>query len=128
MDAPTLRDLARHGVEVGSHSRTHPRLSRLGPAEVADEVLNSKSVLEEALGGEVRHFCYPYGDFNEAVREAVEAAEYAGALTCIRGAANAADNAFEVPRKAISYGDSLMGYFWKLHLKHTRKAGRTSPS
>lgn len=128
MPASALRELARHRVEVGSHSRTHPRLSRLDPAEVADEVLNSKSALEDALGQEVRHFCYPYGDYNAAVRDAVEAADYAGALTCIRGAANTADNPFEVPRKAISYGDSLIGYFWKLHAKHARKDARAAYS
>jgi peptidoglycan/xylan/chitin deacetylase (PgdA/CDA1 family) len=121
MDAATLRKLSRHGVEVGAHSRTHPRLSRLGAAELADEVLNSKSALEDLLGQEVRYFCYPYGDYSPEVREVVRSADYSGALTCIRGAANTADNPFEVPRKAISYGDNLIGYFWKLHMKHARK-------
>ena len=121
MDVPTLRTLSRLGVDVGSHSRTHPRLSRLDAAELADEVLNSKSALEDLLGQEVRYFCYPYGDYSPEVREVVRSADYSGALTCIRGAANTADNPFEVPRKAISYGDNLIGYFWKLHMKHARK-------
>jgi peptidoglycan/xylan/chitin deacetylase (PgdA/CDA1 family) len=128
MDAATLRKLARYRVEVGCHSRSHPRLSRLTPPEVADEVLNSKSTLEEVLGRPVRYFCYPYGDYSPAVREVVEAAGYEGALTCIRGAANTAENPFEVPRKAVSYGDNLLGYFWKLHMKNARKDARPGPA
>jgi peptidoglycan/xylan/chitin deacetylase (PgdA/CDA1 family) len=128
MDAATLRRLARYRVEIGSHSRTHPRLSRIAPTGVADEVLNSKSALEDLLGRTVRYFCYPCGDYSPEVREAVEGAGYEGALTCIRGAANTAENPFEVPRKAISYGDNLIGYFWKLHMKNARKDGRAGPS
>jgi hypothetical protein len=31
----------------------------------------------------------------------------------------------ELPRKAISYGDSLAGVFWKLHMKNAdRRLGR----
>jgi len=53
------------------------------------------------LGQEVRYFCYPYGDYNVEARDTVEAAGYLGALTCIRGAANAATTPSRLPRKAI---------------------------
>ena len=46
------------------------------------------------------------------------------ALTCMRGAANTADHAFELPRKAISFGDNLLGHWWKLRMKQTRKPRR----
>lgn len=121
MDAATVRELRRAGVLFGSHSVSHPRLSRLTAPAVREEVTRSRAMLEDLLGEPVEHFCYPFGDYDSAVRDQVAAAGYRSALTCVRGAANTADNAFEIPRKAISYGDNLLGYFWKLHMKHARK-------
>lgn len=85
------------------------------------EIAESKSELENVLGEPVKFFAYPYGDYNPGVRDAVAESGYQAALTCSRGLANTAPNAFEIPRKAISYGDNLFGFFWKLAVKNRRK-------
>ncbi len=121
LDAAELRELRAAGVTIGSHTVSHPRLSRIAPEAAVAEVRDSKARLEDVLGERIEHFCYPFGDYAPQVRDAVAEAGYRSGLTCIRGAANTADNAFELPRKAISYGDNLIGYFWKLHMKHARK-------
>lgn len=121
MSATMLRELREHGITLGSHTISHPRLSRIDSARMQQEIVDSKAVLEDILGEKVQDFCYPFGDYNRAVRETVREAGYTSGLTCIRGAANEADNPFEIPRKAISFGDTLVGYFWKLHMKNKRK-------
>lgn len=121
MDAGMLRDIEREGIEIGSHTCNHVKLSEVEPETVRAEVSDSKAALEDLLGHAVPHFCYPYGKYDATARDAVRDAGYDSALTCIRGDANEADNPFEIPRKAISYGDSVIGYFWKLHMKRKRK-------
>jgi len=121
MDAPTIRNLQDEGVSFGSHAVNHYRLSELETADVRREVFDSKAALQDLLGREVPDFCYPYGRYDQRARDFVEEAGYQTGLTCIRGAANTADNAFELPRKAISYGDNVLGFAWKLHMKHARK-------
>ncbi len=121
LSAGRLRELRSAGVEVGSHTVSHPRLSRLPPERAWQEIAGSKASLEDVLGEEVRFFAYPYGDYNPKVRDLVMSAGYQAAVTCSRGAAGTAPNAFEIPRKAISYGDSLLGFFWKLAVKNRRK-------
>jgi peptidoglycan/xylan/chitin deacetylase (PgdA/CDA1 family) len=121
MGASALRELRRHGVDFGSHTVTHPRLSTIDLSSAKKEITDSKKQLEDLFGEQIEDFCYPYGDYNAPARDLVMEAGYRSGLTCIRGAANSADNAFEIPRKAISYGDNLIGYFWKLHMKHARK-------
>lgn len=121
MDSETIRRLAADGVSFGAHSITHPRLSVLSPAQQQQEIITSKRHLEDVLDLPVEDFCYPYGDYDQHCRELVERAGYRSALTCIRGAANTASNCFEIPRKAISYGDSVVGMWWKLQFKHRRK-------
>jgi len=121
MTPEEIRELHREGVRFGSHGITHSRLSCIGPEAAREEIFASRQTLEDLLGEAVEHFCYPYGDYDDDVRRLVHDAGYRSALTCIRGAANEADNPLEIPRKAISYGDNLVGYAWKLHMKHARK-------
>jgi peptidoglycan/xylan/chitin deacetylase (PgdA/CDA1 family) len=121
MSAATLRAVHDAGVRVGSHTVSHPRLTQLGPDAVTRELADSKAVLEDLLGAPVDHFCYPKGDYDERVRDQVRDAGYRSALTTVRGAANTAANPFEIPRKAVSFGDNLIGYAWKLLFKHAQK-------
>jgi peptidoglycan/xylan/chitin deacetylase (PgdA/CDA1 family) len=121
MGAPQLREIRAGGVAIGAHSVTHPRLSRLAPAAAAAEVGGSKAALEDLLGMPVETFAYPYGDYNEMVRDCVAAASFRAAFTCSRGPANSAPHPLEIPRKAVSWGDSLLGLWWKLALKNRRK-------
>ena len=67
------------GVEFGSHSMSHRRLSALNREERAREIEGSKERLEQLLGHEVPLFCYPFGDQSQEVRSEVRRAGYLGA-------------------------------------------------
>jgi peptidoglycan/xylan/chitin deacetylase (PgdA/CDA1 family) len=74
MSWPQLRELAAAGWEIGSHTCSHPRLSRLGDAEIAAELRESRRVCEERSGAPCRSVAYPYSDYDErVVRAAVDA-------------------------------------------------------
>lgn len=113
--------LRREGVEIGAHTMKHPRLGGCDPERQANEIGTSKAALEKLLGEEVPFFCYPFGDFDRTSVSLVRKAGFLAALTCIRGAAVPGDDLMLLPRKAISYGDSLAGFWWKLHMKHPKK-------
>ena len=121
MDAASLRSLSAAGVAIGSHGWSHARLTQLTSARVTAELRDSKARLEDALGHAVTDFCYPYGSHDARVIDLTRDAGYRLALTCVRGAANAAPSAFEIPRKAISHGDNALTLLWKLHTRHTPK-------
>ncbi len=75
-----LREWQAAGMLVGSHSRTHRRLTKLSDADLRDEVRGSKADLEDLLGEEVRYFAYPYHDMDARVADEVAEAGYAGAV------------------------------------------------
>jgi peptidoglycan/xylan/chitin deacetylase (PgdA/CDA1 family) len=114
MGRERIRELKRSGIDFGSHGVSHLKLAEAEPERAREEVFASKAELEALLAEEVKHFCYPYGSFNAGVVQAVRAAGYASAVTCVRAVATPASDSHLLPRKAISYGDSLLGYFWKL--------------
>ncbi|MGZ6988913.1 MAG: polysaccharide deacetylase family protein [Thermoanaerobaculia bacterium] len=84
LSADEIRALHAAGVEIGSHGATHRPLTRLSDDDLLRELAGSKDTLERLTGGAVTSFCYPYGDFDDRVVEAVRAADYRAA-TVIRG-------------------------------------------
>jgi peptidoglycan/xylan/chitin deacetylase (PgdA/CDA1 family) len=81
MDTAQVREWLRAGHRIGSHSLTHPRLTRLSLRDAQEEILASKKKLEDTFGVAVEDFCYPYGDWNQAVRDLVMEAGYRTACT-----------------------------------------------
>src|SRR5581483_2153144 len=57
-----LATLARAGWEIGAHTRTHPHLTELDDATLAEEIRASKRDIESRLGLDCRSFAYPYPD------------------------------------------------------------------
>ncbi len=64
-----VREMSEAGITFGSHTRTHRDLRKLPPHQIEEELLASKRTIEDALGHSVDNFAYPYGAYNEAVRD-----------------------------------------------------------
>ena len=79
-----LRGLADLGWEVGSHTRTHPRLPALGAGELFEELAGSRADCEAGLGRPCDSLAYPYGAVDERVVEAAGRAGYAYAVSLPR--------------------------------------------
>jgi peptidoglycan/xylan/chitin deacetylase (PgdA/CDA1 family) len=68
---PRIREMVKHGIVFGAHTLTHPDLTRLPSDRIKKEIIVSKDIIENALGTSVSSFAYPYGRYNEFVREIV---------------------------------------------------------
>ena len=72
-----LRRLLGEGMEIGSHSRSHPHLEKINnPGILWDQIYSSKQILESQLGTAVEDFAYPYGSYNATTASAVRSAGY----------------------------------------------------
>jgi peptidoglycan/xylan/chitin deacetylase (PgdA/CDA1 family) len=81
MDAAQVKTWLAAGHEIGSHTLTHARLSRLSLRDAQEEISASKKRLEDLFSVPVQHFCYPYGEYDEHVRNLVMEAGYQTACT-----------------------------------------------
>ncbi len=79
------REMDVNGIEIGSHTMTHPILTNISDERLRRELYESKLRLEEALGRQVEQFCYPNGDNDERVQCEVARAGYRVAVTCVGG-------------------------------------------
>lgn len=96
MDWDALRALLERGVEVGSHTQTHPHLDRLGDAELMRELRDSRSRCEDELRRPCRYLAYPYGDHDARVQDAARRAGYRAAFALTSRAD--AGNPYAFPR------------------------------
>jgi peptidoglycan/xylan/chitin deacetylase (PgdA/CDA1 family) len=96
-----LRRLAAAGVTIGSHTRSHRTLSRLGPEELEDEIAGACGDLQSRLGLAEVPFAYPYGGIAHIGAAAPEVARRAGhscALSTIPGRNTASTDRFLLHR------------------------------
>lgn len=77
LSAGQLKEIAKLGFEVGSHSCSHKDLTRLDPKLVKRELVNSKKRLEDLIGNEVGSISFPYGKHDAAVIDQAHEAGYA---------------------------------------------------
>ena len=85
----------------GSHTVTHPILSRIPSIKVREEIFESKRILEERLNTSVTTFAYPVGrkeDFNELTKDCLREAGYICALSTIFGSNSDGQDLFELRR------------------------------
>lgn len=71
-----LRELQEAGWEIGSHTSSHPHLTRLGHRELRSELVTAKDACERELGRACPSVAYPYGDVDDRVIAAARATGY----------------------------------------------------
>lgn len=109
-----LRAMAASGMEIGSHTITHPRLPALDDSTLSRELVDSKSALEDILGEQVATFAYPYGKWDERCEAAVKAAGYASACHTRTGWALRDGNPYRLRRLTVFNTDSTSSFARKL--------------
>lgn len=112
MDERQTREWLAAGHSIGAHTRTHAWLTRIPAAQAREEIRASKAALEDRFGVPVEDFCYPYGDWNPAVRDEVAAAGYRTACTVEPGVNTPATPPFEIRRLTARYPSRNFKALW----------------
>jgi len=102
------------GMDIGSHTRTHAKLTELPPDVAREEIAVSKSELEQAVGCEVRHFCYPYGWYGSEHAQMAREADYATATTTQRGRVHEGDALYTLRRIMVARATNPIQFFMKI--------------
>jgi peptidoglycan/xylan/chitin deacetylase (PgdA/CDA1 family) len=117
LDWDEVRAMDAVGIEIGSHTCSHVRMSAVNKYRLYDELARSKAVIERELGKPVLSVAYPYGrevDFNSQVIAAVEELGYTGAATTVFNVARLRSHPFMVERVSVRAGDSFATFRAKI--------------
>jgi peptidoglycan/xylan/chitin deacetylase (PgdA/CDA1 family) len=110
LSADEIRALHAAGIEIGSHGATHRALTGLSGDELHREVAGSKDTLERLTGTPVTSFCYPYGDFDDRVVEAVRTAGYCAACVIRGGISPDLSDPFRIKRIPVRGTNSRLDF------------------
>ncbi|MBM3129963.1 MAG: polysaccharide deacetylase family protein [Chloroflexi bacterium] len=109
-----IEDLAIEGMEIGSHSMTHPDLKDKPRAFQSGEIVGSKLVIESRIGTPIKSFSFPAGKYDATTLQVLRAAGYLTAVTTDpQGAKQSADEIFELQRIRIRGSHSINDFaYW----------------
>jgi peptidoglycan/xylan/chitin deacetylase (PgdA/CDA1 family) len=123
MSTLQLKQWLDAGMELGAHSRTHPFLTQCSDDELVSEILGCKDDLEQLVDSPVTQFCYPSGDVDDRVAQAVRQAGYVAATTTRRGRASAGSDLFRLPRVLVARHNPLYLFPIKLFTSYEDRRG-----
>ncbi len=109
-----VRDMAEHGITIGSHTRTESYVPLVDLHQLSDEIAGSKRMIEKQLGKPVLFFAYPVGGFTEKAKDIIKDAGYQAAFTTNRGNNKRNDDLFALRRIRIKDSDDGLVLMAKL--------------
>ncbi len=109
-----LQEMSQYGIEIGAHTLTHPRLTKITREEAYKEILLSKKNLEKLTGSDINFFAYPYGDYNEETEKLVKKAGFYGACVTKTGLVKKGADFFALKRIAIRHNTDFLKFKRKI--------------
>jgi peptidoglycan/xylan/chitin deacetylase (PgdA/CDA1 family) len=111
-DAELSTAASKSGINLGSHSWSHPNLCKLDESELQAELDRPLEWLRSRFASFVPWLSYPYGIQNERVQRAAEKAGYLGAFRIDGGwiPPYSSFPSYSLPRLNIPAGLSLDGF------------------
>ena len=96
-----IKEMSNNNISFGSHTFTHPILTKVETDRAKYEILSSKIEIERKIGKQVFCFSYPNGmeqDFNEETIKMVEESGYICACSSINGKNGLKNGLFSLER------------------------------
>ena len=59
-----VREMSEDGMCIGSHSNSHPNMTKISFEEAKQELINSKKIITSKIEKNVLFFSFPYGSHN----------------------------------------------------------------
>jgi peptidoglycan/xylan/chitin deacetylase (PgdA/CDA1 family) len=102
MNWDEIRQLAGAGITFGSHGASHLPLDRVSPEALELEIVGSKKEIAQQTGSAPEFFCYPYGIWSPAARQAV-LKHYGAACSTAAGFVEPNSDSYALPRVDAHY-------------------------
>lgn len=104
---PQVEELARSGVEVGSHTCSHPKLPELSLDEVRRELADSRTAIMAHIEQVEVPLSYPHGRTSRSIIRLGQSLGYSCAITTELGPNDCEADVFALSRTTIASDDDL---------------------
>ncbi len=106
-----IKEMQREGlIQFGSHGYSHVDLTGVDREKRFFEIRNSKVCLEDLLGEDVRFISYPFGAFDQEIKNMVRRAGYRAGFSIW----NTKPDSYSIRRIPLHTRDGLMRFRFKV--------------
>ena len=117
-------------IEFYSHTKSHAKCNSLSEKELAEELKESREIIEKRLGIPCPYFCWPYGKYNGLAVNVAKKTGYKALFTTNHGVVEAGSDPFVInriivkdniawfKRRMVVYTNTILS---KLYLKIKKK-------
>lgn len=95
-----LKDASKYG-KIGLHSYSHPHLTKISKQKVFNDTKKSFEVFEEKLGFKPKSYAYPYGEYNEQIKNTLKEFKFDYILNQSIGTINKNSDVYDINRIAL---------------------------
>jgi peptidoglycan/xylan/chitin deacetylase (PgdA/CDA1 family) len=100
MNWDEIKEASKYGT-IGLHSYAHPHLTKLSANEVYEDTQKAMNIFEEKMGFKPKTYAYPYGEYNEPVKEEIKKFDFDAILNQNNGSVNQQSNLNSLNRIAL---------------------------
>jgi len=108
-----IREMHSDGIGFGSHTVSHPHLTRLPPQQALRELRASRERMEEILGRKCAAIAYPFGDHDRRIHALAREAGYKSGLSA--AVIHGLNDLFSLPRVQLSHRNSGLSFAIRLY-------------
>lgn len=103
-----VQEMRQKGMEIGSHTKSHPFLNKISEHALRSEIIDSKRIIEKHLGAPITAFASPFGYFDDTVVSLIKEAGYTSGRTLQRGVYHTNNNLLQL--KSVLVGDNFNAF------------------
>ncbi|XOB41353.1 MAG: polysaccharide deacetylase family protein [Candidatus Nealsonbacteria bacterium] len=103
-------------IDFEPHTVNHLKLTNIDLEQAEKEILESKNVIERELKKKCHFFAYPYGDYNQGLKEILIKNKFLGAVGIKERLVSNNENLFSLKRNSIDSSVSFYQFKGKLNL------------
>jgi len=118
LNSEEIREMEESGIFFGAHTATHRQLTQLSLEEAKKEIEESKKVVSQLTHKPVKTFCYPYGEYNEAIKKLVKKCGFLCAFSTRPGINYPGQDLFEIKRIDVLGQDNFSSFKYKITDKY----------
>ena len=111
-------DLDKNGMSIGAHTRSHAMLTNLSDKNMLhDEIYGSKEDIQMHLQKNIDLFAYPFGAYDNLIKNDVEGAGFIGAVSVNMGHLQTKDIRYALKRYNVNDSDAEFRALFPLQKK-----------
>lgn len=110
MTREQIREMSDAGMNIESHTVSHPDLTKLSHDQLVYELNHSRQALQDIIGKDIFFFAYPFGTYNQAVATETKNVGYLMSVTTKVGKTQKANDPFGLVRFRVGPATTITSF------------------